>query len=204
MGLQYRVIWIYRILIKLIHNRNVRTKFKAAVGKNVSVFDVACGYGQMADYMDDSVTYKGIDLNSKFIEHAQNHGKDVRLADIFSRKSYENSDVFVLVDLIHHLPEERLPELFRLVFKHTNKRVVILEPSFVDLKSKYGLLGSIIDWVFKKLDSDGLNKIEKWYSEDEYNKLFKSSFNADYKDSFEVSIDKVWPYYVVVYSKNDS
>ncbi len=201
MGLQYKFIWIYRLLIPLIHRRSVKQSFKKAVGKNVSVFDVACGFGQTAHYLDPSTRYSGIDLNKKFIKYAQKKGKDVRLADIFERTSYKPSDVVTLVDIIHHMPEDKLPLLFDNIFRSAKSKVVILEPAFVNLKDRYGLFGSIIDWLFKKLDSDGFNTIERWYSEAEYNKIFASHFGSKYGKAFDVTIKKVWPYNLVVYTR---
>ena len=201
MGIQYRYVWIYRLLIPIIHRKSVRSKFEQAVGKNVSVLDVACGFGLMADHLDSSVTYSGIDLNERFIAHAKEHGKNVQLADIFDPDSYAKNDVLVLVDLIHHMPGERLQELFELVFKHAKKKVVILEPSFVNLKSKYGPFGSAVDWAFKKLDSDGVNTIESWYSDAEYRDMFDNRFGSSLGKKFIPTITEVRPYYLVTFER---
>ena len=201
MGLQYKFIWLYRLLIPIIHRKKVKNSFAKAVGKNVSVFEVACGFGQTADYLDSTATYSGIDLNEKFIKYAKEKGKDVRLGDIFEPRSYQPSDVITLVDIIHHMPGEKLPELFDHIFQFAQKKVVILEPSFVNLESKYGLAGRAVDWIFKKLDSDGFNTIERWYSESEYAEMFESRFGSKLGEKFEVSVEKVWPYNLVTYSR---
>ncbi len=201
MGLQYRFIWLYRLLVPIIHRKTVKNSFKKAVGKNVSVFEVACGFGQMADYLDSTTSYIGIDLNKKFVKYGQNRDRDLRLADIFDSTSYETSDVLTLVDIIHHMPENKLPDLFNIIFRFTKKRVVILEPAFVNLESRYGLFGKIIDWILKKLDSDGFNSIERWYSEAEYSELYNSRFGSKYADDYRLTVKKVWPYNLVIYSR---
>lgn len=201
MGIQYRFTWLYRLLIPIIHRKKVVLAFKRAVGTDVSVLDVACGYGQMLDYMDESVEYNGIDLNEHFLAYAKKHGRNVKRADIFDKKSYKHVDVVCLVDVIHHLPEERLPELFDLLYSHAKKRVVVLEPAFVDLADKYGWIGKPIDWLFKKLDNDGINEIEKWLSEEEYIELFDTRFSSNEGKHFNVNRNKVWPYHVVVFER---
>lgn len=201
MGLQYKFIWLYRLLIPLIHRRSVKQDFYKAVGKNVSVFDVACGFGQTSHYLDASTRYSGIDLNKKFVQHAQKRGKDVKLANIFESSSYKHSDVITLVDIIHHMPESKLPALFNNIFRFAGKKVVILEPAFFDLKNRFGLFGGIIDWLFKKLDSDGFNTIERWYSEAEYKKMFDERFGSKHGSAFDVTVKKVWPYNLIVYSR---
>ncbi len=201
MGLQYKFIWVYRLLIPLIHRRSVKQSFSKAVGKHVSVFDVACGFGQTSHYLDVTTRYCGIDLNKKFVEYAQKKGKDVQPANIFERASYKHSDVITLVDIIHHMPEAKLPILFDNIFRFADKKVVILEPAFFDLKSRYGLFGGIIDWFFRKLDSDGFNTIERWYSAAEYKKMFDERFGSKHGDAFDVTVKKVWPYNLIVYTR---
>ncbi len=201
MGLQYRFVWIYRLLIPIIHRKAVKNSFKEAVGKNVSVFEVACGFGQTADYLDGTTSYDGVDLNKKFVNYGRKRGKDIRLGDIFESESYVTSDVITLVDVIHHMPEGKLTDLFNNVFKFAKKKVVILEPAFVNLQSKYGIFGKFADWVLKKLDSDGFNTIQRWYSEAEYAELYNSRFGSKYAKDYSLETKKVWPYNLVTYTR---
>lgn len=202
MMIQYKYPFVYKLFIPITHRKSVLSTFKNEVGKNVDIFDVAAGFGQMSKYIDVTNTYYGIDLNKKYVRYANKRGRCIVLGDIFDKKAYVGKDVFILVDVIHHLPPQKLSQLFDLVFEHAKKRVVILEPAFLNLGSKYGVFGSIMDWMFKKLDNDGVNKIEHWMSEKEYEKLFQKRFGSSRGDEFRVKVLKKYPYFVVTYSKS--
>jgi SAM-dependent methyltransferase len=200
-GIQYRHPWIYSLFIPLIHRPSVVAAFRREVGKRNRVFDIAAGFGQMAKYIDPSNTYSGIDLNQTYIDHAKARGLEIRRGSIFDAKQYMPHDVSILVDVVHHMPHNKLPELFDLIFKHAGKRVVILEPSFVNFEKRLGRLGRPIDWMLKKLDSDGVNDIDHWLSEAEYTELFTSKFRSKHGDKFTLKIEQIHPYYLVTYTR---
>lgn len=201
LGLQYKYPWIYKAFIKITHTRPVLKEFNRQVGTHASVFDIAAGFGLVATHIDKSNSYTGIDLNDAYIKHAKQHGRNVRRGDILDAKQYAPHDVFTLVDIVHHLPHDKLTELFDLVFHHAKKRVVILEPAFVNLEDKYGKIARPIDWLFKKIDSDGVNTIERWLTEDEYTRLFQNKFSSAHGKPFEVRVKKIFPYYIVSYTR---
>ncbi len=149
--------------------------FAKEVGKDVTVFEPACGFGLMARHIDPSCSYKGIDLNEKFLEFGRSRGLDIKRGNVFDKHCYVKSDVVILIDIIHHMPSDRLEDLFANIFSSATKRVVILEPSFVNVEEKLGILGKPVDWLFKKLDSDGTNEIVKWPSSAEYHEIFASA-----------------------------
>jgi SAM-dependent methyltransferase len=200
-GIQYRHPWIYSLFIPLIHRPPVVAAFKQAVGKNKRVFDIAAGFGEMTKYLDPSNTYSGIDLNQVYIDHARSKGLDVRHGSIFEGKNYRDNDVSILVDVVHHMPQDRLPELFDLIFEHAKEKVVIMEPWFVNLEKTYGPLAKPVDWILKKLDSDGVNDIERWLTEDEYMALYNSRFGSKHASKFDLKIEKIHPYYLVTYTR---
>ncbi len=201
MRIQYKYPQLYQLLIPIIHRKAVLEQFSKEVGSNVGVFDVAAGFGQMARYLDSSNAYYGIDLNRKFVEFGRKKNRDLAVKDIFDPTAYRQSDVFILVDVIHHLPQEKLPELFELIFTHAKQRVVVLEPAFLNLGKKYGPAGAAVDWAFKKLDDDGVNKIDHWLSEGEYETLFKDRFSAASGKQFELRVKKIYPYFLVTFQK---
>ncbi|MEX0877655.1 MAG: class I SAM-dependent methyltransferase [Candidatus Spechtbacterales bacterium] len=201
MMLQYKYPWIYKILIPIIHRKSVLKIFSEEVGKNVSVFDVACGFGQMEKYIDSSNVYSGIDLNEEFIIYAQKRGRQVEKGNIFDPGAYKKSDTVVLVDVVHHIPEKKLKELFDLVYSNAKERVVVMEPAFLNLKSRYGVFGGIVDWVFKKLDSDGVNEIERWFNEEEYIALFENRFGSREGNQFKLRLKKIHPYFIATFYK---
>lgn len=204
MRLQYKYPRLYQLLIPIIHRRAVLKEFSKEVGKNGAIFDVAAGFGQMARYIDSSNTYQGIDLNTKYVDFGCRQGRDLKVRDIFDRMAYPNSDVLILVDVIHHLPKERLSELFDLVYAHARRRVVILEPAFLNLGKRYGVFGALIDWVFKKLDDDGINKIEHWMSESEYQELLEKRFGSQRGKPFGLRVKKIYPYFIITFARKDA
>jgi cyclopropane fatty-acyl-phospholipid synthase-like methyltransferase len=200
-GIQYRHPLLYRALIPLIHRRSVIREFKKQVGKNVSVFDIAAGFGGMSKNIDQTNTYSGIDLNKTFVEYGRKKGKNIKFKSIFDPEAYSPNDVLILVDVIHHIPAAKLQQLFDLVFRHANKRVVILEPAFLNLQEKYGAAGTMIDWLMKKFDSDGVNEIQNWMNQEEYSQLFENRFGSVEGKDFTVNIQTIYPYYLVTYTK---
>lgn len=203
-GIQYRHPSIYKLLVPIIHRKSVIATFKQEVGKNVSVQDIAAGFGCMAQYIDESNTYRGFDLNDRFVEYGQKLGLDIAKASIFDTGAYKMSDVSVLVDVVHHIPQDKLSKLFDLVFKHTTQRVIILEPAFLNLSKRYGKIAAPIDWLMRLLDSDGVNKIDRWLTEKEYMALFESRFGSIHGKGFRPVVKKVYPYYVVTFHKESA
>ncbi len=201
MRIQYKYPQLYQFLIPLLHRRAVLKRFSEEVGQDVTVFDVGAGFGQMARYLDSSTSYYGIDLNQKFVEFGRRKQRDLAVKDIFDPAAYRQSDVIIVVDIIHHLPPEKLPELFELIFANATQRVVILEPAFLNLGKKYGVLGSAVDWVFKKLDDDGINTIEHWMSENEYATLFENRFSTTGSKRFGLKVQKIYPYFLVTFER---
>lgn len=201
MGIQYRFPLIYKFFIRFLHNKKVVDVFNQEVGKNNKVFDIAAGFGQMADYIDSSNKYSGIDLNKHFVKYGKSKGLELKIGNVFDEKVYKKSDVIIAVDLIHHLPLSKLKPLFEAVFKNTRKKVVIMEPTSPSLVNIWGPMGKIADRFIMWIDSDGINKITKWLSDAEYNELFKKRFGAKEGNKFDLKIQKIFPYYLVTYEK---
>jgi SAM-dependent methyltransferase len=176
------------------------TAFSKEIGKDQLVFDVAAGYGRIAHYIDPSNTYYGIDLNKIFVDYGTRQGVNLELKDIFDSASYKKANVFTLVDVVHHLSKEKLIALFDLIFQHTEKKVVIIEPAFVDMARKYGLIGRIVDWFFKTMDDDGFNTIHRWFSDQEYSDLFSTKFGSSYGVAFSLKIQIIANHYLVTFT----
>lgn len=201
MRFQYKHPRVYDFLIKFIYSKELMDKFSYEVGKDQSVFDVAAGYGRIAKFIDPSNSYYGIDLNETFIKHGRKFGLDLDVKNIFDQNSYRKSDVFTLVDVVHHFPEEKLKELFNLIFQHSTKRVVIIEPAFTNLAAKYGLFGKLTDWFFRTMDYDGFNRINRWFTDEEYSELFNKKMGSQYGDAFSVKRQKVSNHHLVTFTR---
>lgn len=174
---------------------------RAEVGEGATVFDVGAGFGYAARFLHPSTQYYGIDRNEIFVRYSRKNGRDLELKDIFDKSSYKVSDVFMLIDVVHHLSSGKLKVLFDLVFTHAKKKVIIIEPAFLSKYYKYGILGNFVGWIFRILDDDGFNTIKSWLSEEEYQKLFQSRFSSEYGTSFKMNHQEVGGHHFVVYTK---
>ena len=199
MRIQYKSPQLYEFFISFLYSKKLLKQFTKEVDKNRTVFDVAAGYGRMSRFIDSSNSYYGIDLNKKFVEYGKKHGINLEIKNIFDSAAYKKSDVFIVVDIVHHLSTENLKKLFDLIFNHANQKVIVIEPAFVNFSVSYGLLGRLIDWFFGKIDDDGLNKITHWFSGDEYKNLFKSRFGSKYGSNFSVSYNRYGAHYLAVF-----
>ena len=201
MRFQYRHPRVYDFFSWFVYPKRLMSRFREEVGQNNSVFDVAAGYGRIVDFIDPTNSYSGIDLNEIFVRYGQKHGRNVVLGDILEKKSYKPSDIFILVDIVHHLSKEKLETLFDLVFEHAQKKVVILEPTFGRLGGRHGAFGKFADWFMKTMDYDGFNRITRWFTADEYTKLFDSRFGSAHGKYFSVRYEIIKNHYLITLTR---
>lgn len=188
MTIQYRYPRLYDVLISLWHSKGLLERFKTEVGQNHTVFEIGAGYGRVARSIDSSNIYYGIDLNSHLVNYGRKRGVNLEIKDIFDPTAYRESDIFIVVDVIHHLKEEKLKILFDLIFSHTRKKIVILEPSIIE---SYGVFGKLIEWISRIFDQDGINKIERLLTNEEYKRLFEDRFGSLYGKKFDLQYQLV-------------
>ena len=177
-------------MISSLYSKDLLEKFRNEVGSNKTVFEVAAGYGRVARFIDPSNTYQGIDRNLIFVEYGRKQGLDLEISDIFDPKAYRKSDVFVVVDLIHHLTKEELKKLFDLIFLYTREKVVIMESSCNFMK-RYGRFGRLLEKIFLMFDYDGINKIERFMTDEEYRDLFENRFGSVQGKGFNLKYQQV-------------
>lgn len=200
MRFQYRHPKLYDFLIRFLYTRKLLEKFREEVGREQEVFEVAAGYGRMAGIIDFSNQYYGIDLNEIFVRYGRGKGIHLELKDIFDPAAYRQSDVFVVVDILHHFSPEKLQKLFHLIFLHAKKKVIIMEPSFVNVAEKHGIIGRFLGWIFKIVDDDGFNKIEHWFTHEQYQELFQSRFGSQHGKNFQMKYQKIGGHYLVTFT----
>ncbi|MEK7510139.1 MAG: class I SAM-dependent methyltransferase [Patescibacteria group bacterium] len=204
MRIYYRYPKLYELIVtKLLYSKRLIERFREVVGKNQSVFEVAAGYGRVARFIDPSNVYRGIDLNEGFVHHGRELGLDLEVKDIFDPLAYRTSDVCIAVDLIHHVPTEKLKPLFDLIFSHTGRKVVIMEASFQPMK-RYGILGTLIEWIFCMIDDDGINKMKRVRTDREYEQLFENRFGSKHGKDFDLAYEKIegkHPYQLVTFTR---
>jgi SAM-dependent methyltransferase len=96
-----------------------------------SVLDIGCGIGQYASLT--AGRYVGVDLNSAYVEHARRRRGDgthvfrsVDAAELVAEG--ERFDLVLMVDFLHHLPDEAAVSVLRTAGELTTGHVVSLEP----------------------------------------------------------------------------
>lgn len=203
MRFQYRHPKLYDFLIRFLYTKKLLENFRYEVGKNQSVFEVAAGYGRMARLIDSSNQYYGIDLNNIFVKYGRKNGVNLEIKNIFDSEAYKKSDVFIVVDIIHHFPPEKIEKLFDIIFLHAERKVVVMEPSFVSFTKRYGILGKFLGWVFKIIDDDGFNRIEYWFTDEKYQELFQSRFGSRYGKKFQMKYQRLGGHHLVTFTVKD-
>ena len=185
----FRNPWLYSLSIRLLHF-NGFNKISEIIGKKKNVFEPACGFGRLQKYLHNSCSYSGIDLNEIFIDFGRKRGLDIRIGDVLEEKNYIKSDIIILCDILHHLTKDKMHKLVSIAEKFSKEKVIILEPSFVGLASGKGFFSKIVAKIFTKIDSDGINHIDNWFSKQDYQKLFQHLKETNKFASMKIQMSK--------------
>jgi SAM-dependent methyltransferase len=197
-AMAYHFPVLYEAAMTVLQAGSVK-KMRKIVGKNTSVFEVACGYGRVKRQLHSSVQYSGIDLNQDFVDYGKKKGIDIKLGDIFDKSKYKKSEIILLCDLVHHLTIKQNKELFKIMEPFAQKKIIIFEPRICTLASKKNIFSRIIAKIFSAVDRDGVNEIDKWLSDKEYRKLFDDMFKESSRiESYTVKMNGL--YYQIEYN----
>lgn len=165
----------------MIHKKELKERYELIsklVGKNKKVFELGCGTCLVKNYLDESCSYEGWDLNQKFVNHAKKKGLNVKLKNVFDFLDYPENEVILIIDILHHI----VPNHEKLIdeAKKRSKKLIILEPyiSSDPLFNSKGLMKKICMIYYKFFaDFDGINPLEnifKWdYDEKSLKKFFE-------------------------------
>jgi SAM-dependent methyltransferase len=168
----YRHPLLYDLGIHFLYLNRLKI-LKEIVGRGMSVFEPACGFGRMKKYLYEDCLYSGIDLNDKFVSFGRKKYRNIRVGDIRDEKNYSTADIILLCDILHHLKMPEIHQLFQIAGKFA-KKIVIIEPTFVAIAAKKNVLSRLLGKFMTRMDSDGFNEITHWMSKDEYQELFAS------------------------------
>ena len=179
-SISYKFANAYNILISIVDRGITEKKFllmSKLIGKDKKVFELGCGTSFLSNYLDESCSYVGWDLNENFVNNCKKRGLKVYQKNIFDFKDYPESDVIIMSDVLHHVvPRDK--ELIREAKKRT-KKLIITEPR-TGLKFSHRGVPFCVYELFDKIlgDNDGINPLEhriKWgfANEEELNKYLK-------------------------------
>lgn len=152
---------LYNFFVYLIHGKFLKERGKIIsemVGKNKKVFDVGCGSCEVSRYIDDSCSYRGIDLNPVFIKTAKKNGLRVEKGDVFDPENYSSCDIIIAMDMLHHI-DSRKDKLISISERFAKKMIIVeqyWEPRRLKKESllKSGLMKKLFE-LFS--DFDGIN-----------------------------------------------
>ncbi|MCH8329572.1 MAG: class I SAM-dependent methyltransferase [Nanoarchaeota archaeon] len=155
----------------------------------------------MHKYLHPSCSYSGIDLNEKFINFGRKRGLDIRLGDALQESNYVKSDIIILCDILHHLTMDEIKRVVSIATKFAKEKVVIMEPAFVGLASGKGFFSRFLAKIFAKIDFDGINNIENWFTKQDYYKLFKYLKSANNFSDMKIQLFRQYYWVELVSNK---
>jgi 1-acyl-sn-glycerol-3-phosphate acyltransferase len=134
--------WYTRIKLALENNYS---KIISMVPRDADVVDIGCGYGMisyMLSFTSSARRITGIDYDEDKIELAENCiSKNERITFIAADAcdyNYTESDVFILSDVLHYLPQEKQEQLLRTcIGKLRPGGVIIVRDADKDLQKRH-------------------------------------------------------------------
>ncbi|MFC2101271.1 methyltransferase domain-containing protein, partial [Bacteroidota bacterium] len=171
--------WYTRIKLKLEKNY---TLFNDLIPKKASIVDIGCGYGYlpyMLNLFSNERIITGVDYDKDKIDVAAKISHDIPNLNFIHTDidAYElpNSDVFILNDVLHYMPEENQLNTIRKCISKLNKngKVIIRDADanikrgtfFTKLTELYGTRSGFNKMGFNRLFFIGGNKITDLVSE---------------------------------------
>lgn len=169
----YRYPLLYDLGIRFIYFDGLKI-LKDIIGRRKSVFEPACGYGRMKKYLHPDCIYSGIDLNEAFVKFGRKKKRDISVGNILDARFYRESDIILLCDILHHLKNGEKYDLVSIASEFSREKMVIIEPIFVDVATKNNVFSQTFGKFMAMIDADGVNRIDRWLSKDQYMELFRS------------------------------
>jgi 2-polyprenyl-3-methyl-5-hydroxy-6-metoxy-1,4-benzoquinol methylase len=122
--------WYTRIKLRLENNYAIYDKY---IPRRAKIVDIGCGYGflvYMLSFVSRDRRITGIDYDPEKIELADHciskHDGVTFVSADASTYPFENSDVFILNDMLHYMPEDKQKELLLRCAAHLNKGGMIM------------------------------------------------------------------------------
>jgi 2-polyprenyl-3-methyl-5-hydroxy-6-metoxy-1,4-benzoquinol methylase len=127
---------LYRKRIKAMRNWGV-------LQDRPSVLDIGCGIGQYADVTEGA--YLGVDFNQRYIDYAHSKRRRpnqcFRCMDVTTILDERSTfDVVLMVDFLHHIPDEQCVRLLDIASRLAGQYVVSFEP----ITNQYSPIGQ---WI---------------------------------------------------------
>jgi SAM-dependent methyltransferase len=134
--------WYTRIKLRLENNYTIYNKY---IPRSAKIVDIGCGYGYLAyllSFISRDRQILGIDYDPGKIELA-NHciSKNDQLTFLAADASsypFETSDVFILNDVLHYMPEDKQKELLKRCISSLNEGgMIMIRDADKDLEKRH-------------------------------------------------------------------
>ncbi len=134
--------WYTRIKLRLENNYNVYDKY---IPRKAKVVDIGCGYGYLVyllSFISRDRQILGIDYDAEKIELANHciskHDQVTFETADASSYAFNNSDVFILNDVLHYMPEDRQKELLKRCISSLNEGgIIMIRDADKDLEKRH-------------------------------------------------------------------
>lgn len=133
--------WYLRIKLRLEKNYSLIHEIVPGQG---TITDIGCGYGFMSVMLaltSNQRRITGIDYDEDKIATAQNCTEDMEnvkfIHEDISKQQLPSSDVFLLMDVLHYMPEDKQLALLKNCFESLNpKGIIVVRDADADLKKR--------------------------------------------------------------------
>lgn len=182
-GLIYRNICIYRLMMNVIYLCGYRRRFRDIMNAlpegTRSVTELCFGDTIIAKACQQrGIKWTGYDINKNFVRRAKKKNSPAYTSDIMIQNIFNTADVFIIAGSLYHF-HDKIEELFEKIFNHT-KFVVISEPV-----KNISNPGNIIGRMAARMSNAGKGKVDFRYNDKTITELFES-LRARYKVNYRV------------------
>lgn len=124
---------------------NYYTQFNDLIPQKATITDIGCGYGMMPlmlSLLSKERHITGIDYDKEKISVAQNSSVNQKNISFFAADAclyeYSESDIFIISDMLHYLPEQKQKELIhKCLSKLSPNGFLIIRDGDSDLKERH-------------------------------------------------------------------
>ena len=176
--------FFYSLFQKIMSGTSFRNKIvkKFITKNNVNVLDIGCGPSEILDSLT-KVNYFGYDINSNYINYAKKKYKEKGkfFCKKFTSKDIKNLPKFdhiLLLGILHHLNDQEINKLMKLIKKVLKKEgsIITEDPIFVENQNRITKFIIRMDRGNNVRDKKGYINIMRKYFGKVKNKVYHQKF----------------------------
>ena len=157
----------------------IKKDLSGIIKKDMNVLDLGCGTGITTHYIAElGAKVIGVDLSPKLIEFAKlnsaHENAKYKVGDItridFGKKTF---DVICLIDVMEHIPREKIPDLLKNIEQYTHQNTIIYL-NIPDARFQVYMRGKLPDRLQIIDEAYSIEEILVWF-----NKIKFEAINID-------------------------